>query len=379
MTSFLIKKKEARSFEDKIGKLAKRTQENIEASRNSFERFCQENYDGRSQDEIFKELKTIKGIEQTEAIREVLQNWIDWQYQNDSLTTSIKQYISKIKRVFNHNGLIFHVSDFGEPLEYKPIIKEELYELTLEDIRKIFNHVKPRKMGFYLALISTGARPGELLQVRKKDITFNKRFKIRIEAENVKTRSGRSVWLTKEAGKYLSVRLNELSDNDLVWATNENPAYAEKAEATYFNRMTELAGFTDTYKSNGFRKITLYSFRSFFFGRASDVHREGYAHRMTGHGGYLPQYDRMNDDKKLDWFLELEPSLTINEEERNQFAQTNKIKELEEKNQLINELSLKLMDLEKQTDHKLRNKDMELNWSRIKQELKDELRKELKN
>jgi integrase len=146
----------------------------------------------------------------------------------------------------------------------------------------------PRKSGFYLALISTGARPGELLQVRKKDIdtTSQKRMKIRIEAENVKTSSGRSVWITREASRFLLVRLKGLKDNDLVWATNENAAYAEKAEASMFNKYTKKAGFTQKYKSNGFRMITLYSFRSYFFGRAVDVHREGYAHRMTGHGAH---------------------------------------------------------------------------------------------
>jgi len=116
-----------------------------------------------------------------------------------------------------------------------------------------------------------------------------------------------------------------LEKDDLVWATNENPAFAEKAEANMFNKYTKEAGFTQKYKSNGFRMITLYSFRSFFFGRASDVKREGYAHRMIGHGGYLPQYDRMSDDKKIEWFLEVEPYLTINEEERQKLV----IKELQ--------------------------------------------------
>ncbi|EPA04437.1 site-specific integrase [Candidatus Nitrosarchaeum limnium] len=317
MTSFLVEKKNRKSFEDKVSKLSIKTRQNIEASKNSFNRFCQDYYDGRTIDDIFKELGTLNGQEQTEAIRDTLQSWIDWQYQNGSLTSSIKQYISKISRVFSHNGIKIHSDDFDEPLEYKPTTKEELHELTLEEIQKIFAVSLPRRTGFYLALISTGARPGELLQVRKKDIdTTQKRVKIRIEAENVKTRSGRSVWLTREASKLLLTRLKDLSDNDLIWATNENPAHAEKAESTMFNKYTTEAGFTQKYKSNGFRMITLYSFRSFFFGKASDVHREGYAHRMTGHGGYLPQYDRMSDEKRLEWFLKLEPSLTIDAVER---------------------------------------------------------------
>ena len=317
MTSFLVEKKQSKTFEEKISKLSVRTQQNITASTNSFDRFCQSYYDGRTLDDIFRELQTLKGDEQNHAVKEILQSWIDWQYQEGSLTNSIKQYISKIKRVFLHNNIKFHIEDFDEPLEYKPVIKEELHELTLEEIQKIFSVALPRRSGYYLALISTGARPSELLQVRKKDIdTTQKRIKIRIEAENVKTKAGRSVWLTKEAGRLLMGRLKDLKDEDLVWATNENPAYAEKTEANMFNKYTAEAGFNQRYKSNGFRMITLYSFRSFFFGRASDVKREGYAHKILGHGGYLPQYDRMSDEKKLEWFLEVEPHLTINEEER---------------------------------------------------------------
>jgi len=347
MTSFLVEKKNKKSFEDKVSKLSIRTRQNIEASKNSFDRFCQNYYDGRTIDDIFRELGTLKGEEQTEAIRDALQSWIDWQYQKGSLTNSIKQYVSKINRVFSHNGIKIHLDDFDEPLEYKPTTKEELHELTLEEIQKIFAVTLPRRTGFYLALISTGARPGELLQVRKKDIdTTQKRVKIRIEAENVKTRSGRSVWLTKEASKLLMIRLRDLKENDLVWATNENPAHAEKAEATMFNKYTAEAGFTQKYKSNGFRMITLYSFRSFFFGKAADVHREGYAHRMTGHGGYLPQYDRMSDEKRLEWFLKLEPELTIDQTERQKLQ----IQELEKDKSELEKKNIELVEYKNKID-----------------------------
>ena len=46
MSSFLIKEKTKKSFDDKISKLARKTQDNIHASMKSFERFCPECYDG---------------------------------------------------------------------------------------------------------------------------------------------------------------------------------------------------------------------------------------------------------------------------------------------------------------------------------------------
>ena len=348
MSTFLIKEKTKKSFDDKISKLARKTQDNIHASMKSFERFCPECYDGRSSEEIFNELKILKEKNQTEALREVLQNWIDWQYGNGSLTSGIQQYLSKIKRIFSHNGIRIHLSDFDEPLEFKPRIKEELHELTIEEIQKIFKFANPKKMGFYLALSCSGARPSELLQVRKKDVdTSKKRIKIRIEAENVKTRAGRSIWLTKEAGSYLMTKLRGLNDSDLVWATNENFSNAEKNESTQFSNICDKAGYSEKYKSNNFRKITLYSFRSFLFGKASDVHREGYAHKMIGHGGYLPQYDRMSDEKKLGWFLELEPKLIIDSSVR--LREENKLKEQKIK-KLESEKDIQLKNMQAQID-----------------------------
>lgn len=332
MSSFLVKNKTEKSFEDRIARLSGKTRESIRASNNSFERFTQDYYQGKSSQDIFDELNTLSEKERTDALREALQSWVDWLYQNGGLTTSVQQYLSKIKKIFSHNGINIHVSDFKEPLEFMPRIKEELRELTTEDIQKIFKYASPKKLSFYLALSCSGARPSELLQVRKKDIdTSMKRIKIRIEAENTKTRTGRSIWLTKEAGSYLITKLRGLDDDDLVWATNENFSFAEKNESTQFNKICEKAGFIEKYNSNGYRKITLYSFRSYFFGKAADVHREGYAHKMIGHGGYLPQYDRINDEKKLEWFLKLESELAIDPSTRQNF----KIQELEqEKSQL---------------------------------------------
>lgn len=379
MSSFLIKNKTEKSFEDKISKLSRKTKDNINASRKSFDRFCSEYYDGRNSEDIFNELNVLKGEEQTEALREVLQSWIDWQYSNGSLTSGIQQYLSKIKRVFSHHGIRIHVSDFAEPLEFKPKIKEELHALTIEEIQNIFKFASPKKIGFYLALSCTGARPGELLQVRKKDVdTSKKRIKIRIEAENVKTRAGRSIWLTKEAGSYLMTKLRGLKEDDLVWATNENFSYAEKNESTQFSKVCDKAGYSDKYKSNNFRKITLYSFRSFFFGKAADIHREGYAHKMTGHGGYLPQYDRMSDEKKLEWFLKLEPELIIDSTRRQKNQIEQQEKEISELKKLKMEVEQLKIENQKKSDQTLKLRDIAESREDLINEIKEQLKKELK-
>ncbi len=67
MSSFLLKKKEKKTFEEKIRKLSRKTQESIQAANNSFGRFCVDHYDSRSSNEIFEELSMLKGNEQVDA------------------------------------------------------------------------------------------------------------------------------------------------------------------------------------------------------------------------------------------------------------------------------------------------------------------------
>ena len=164
------------------------------------------------------------------------------------------------------------------------------------------------------------------------------------------------MYLTREAGRPLITKLKNLKNDDLVWGTNKNPSFSEKNESTQFSKICDKAGYSEKYKSNSFRKITLYSFRSFFFGKAADVHREGYAHKMIGHGGYLPQYDRMSDEKKIEWFIELEPDLTIFDEERNKMK-SQKIEreksELKTKESQIDDLQKKLEEFKKESKNEI--------------------------
>lgn len=88
--------------------MSKKTQENIKAANNALDRFCKEYYDGKTSEDIFEELNILKGKEHIHALREVMKSWIDWQYQNGSLTSSVQQYVSKIKKKMSHNEIRVH-------------------------------------------------------------------------------------------------------------------------------------------------------------------------------------------------------------------------------------------------------------------------------
>jgi len=57
MSSFLIKNKIEKTFEDKISKLSRKTQEGIKAANRSFGKFCKEYNSGKTSEEIFEDAK----------------------------------------------------------------------------------------------------------------------------------------------------------------------------------------------------------------------------------------------------------------------------------------------------------------------------------
>ena len=55
---------------------------------------------------------------------------------------------------------------------------------------------------------------------------------------------------------------------------------------------------------------------------------------MTGHTGYLMQYDRMTEDEKLEWFIQLEPELVVLDQTKNEIE----IKKLKLENSIVDQL-----------------------------------------
>ena len=126
-----------------------------------------------------------------------------------------------------------------------------------------------------------------------------------------KTKTARTTFISREASSFLRQKLNKLSSDDLVFGSSEIVHNARMNEIVTIERVLKKAGMDQKYDGVNRRKITLHSFRAFFFTKATRVHDESYAHKLTGHGGYLPQYDRLTDDEKLELYLELEPELLV--------------------------------------------------------------------
>ena len=295
---------------------------------NKFEEFCKEKH-GISLDQI------THG-----DVINLLQAWINHRHKQGIMPSTIKIQFTHLNQFLYYMGIKLFPQDIKNELTFPKKTTEELVPLQLSDIHQLFKHCNGRKQGLYLALLSSGMRIGELVQIKKKDLDFSKqRVMVKISAKYTKTKAARTTFLSKETAMMISPRLKQIDDNDLVWGSNKNPHIASIAEAKNFKRYCKLAGLDEQYESNGRMKITLHTFRAYFFTKAARIHDENYAHKMTGHGGYLMQYDRLSIDEKLEMYLKLEPELLVYDLSKKDA----KIAGLETKNKRIEKLEQDLM------------------------------------
>ena len=79
---------------------------------------------------------------------------------------------------------------------------------------------------------------------------------------------------------------------------------------------------------------------------------------MTGHGGYLMQYDRMTEDEKLEMYIELEPDLVVFEQTKNELEIAklrDKVDGLDELKKEVQKLRENQAKIDKQRIEDMRN------------------------
>lgn len=347
MTSFLITKKDNKSYEEKLSSAPESTKRNKVYAVKMFEQFCQKKYE-KSSEEIIKEIIKIKQDQSEEyenALYGMLQEWINWNKKRKIGSYTIRTQFSNLRKYLFHMGIKTNEQDIKEYLNFEKISREERYPLSTEEYRVIIEGFfkNPRLQALFLALGSSGMRIGEAINLKKKDLDLSKkRIKINIPP-TTKTRVGRSTYLSYETEKVLKPLLEKLEPNDYVFA-KKNCKTSDRSIRTSLNRRLTRVGFTEKYQSNNYKKITSHSFRAYFFTKATRKHGENYAHRMTGHGGYLMQYDRLTEDERLDMYIELEPDLVVFDQTKNELE----IKRLKEKTEDVDELREEVQKLRKE-------------------------------
>jgi len=357
--STLTKKKTTRNYEEKLINLATNTRENIQATLNNFKKFVHEKHQSHP-DQICGELIEIKkkdGDEEYEdALYNFLQEWIDWNVSKKMGAYTIKTRFSILRSFLYFLGVKSNPQDIKQLLKFPRKITEEKYPLKKHELRDLVlaQARYPKRQALYLACSSSGMRSGETLQIKKKDLDFSlERIMIHINPEYTKTKTARTTFVSKECEEKIMMYYEKLDDNEYVFSNSKSDFKGRgRVEQTAMGNALEKLGYTEKYSSNGFYKITSHNFRAFFFTAATRKHNENYAHKMTGHGGYLMQYDRYDDETKLKMYLELEPELVVFDQTRNELE----IKKLKQENETIEQLRdevQKLREVQAKQDQKL--------------------------
>ena len=348
MASFLVTNRSKESYEQRINTEPTGTQRCRRYSVKNFEAFVSEMYDGRSTDDVVQELfvcKANKGEEFEDTLYGVLQEWINWNERKGRNPNTIRVTFSNLRKYFFYRGIKTNVQDIGEFLRFSKIPKEEKHPLSNDEYSAIVNAFSksPLCQSICLALGASGMRLGELMNVKKKHLDLTaRRIKVKIPP-HTKTRTGRTTFLTKEASEKIQKRLEKLGPEDYVFC-KQSPLSGGENFRHALRRILDRLELNERYESNNFYKITTHNFRAYFFTKAARKHGDNYAHRMTGHGGYLMEYDRMTEEEKMDMYIELEPDLVVYEQTKNKL----KIEQLEEENASISQLREEVRTLKEQ-------------------------------
>ena len=312
--SILRELPEKMGFEAGLMQSSKSYQNVSKIAQDSFEAFTKAECEGKTISETFEFIKALPEAKREPTLYHVLQSWINKLCETRDTTTA-KNYFGVIKKLARYYGFKISKDDVKERLKFPKKIKDRKYVLTIDDINLILKGSNWNKKGFYLFLLSTGMRPKEALSIRKKHVTQlgNGMYMITIPAEATKLKIEREAFVSREVYPYLAKMLREKEYNDLIWTGQENTDFAVITAGTTFRDLCDRIGFTQRYENVNRRKLNLYCFRGFFYAKASRKHGDEYAHKMIGHEGYLPVYDRKTIDERIEMYKEFENELIIDQ------------------------------------------------------------------
>lgn len=307
---------------------------NAEIAIRNFELFCSHVYH-RDMDDVIDDLIEQNNQKKTFAF---FQKFVDFMQEDHldimfnppnknavgkpyeaKMPSSIKSYIHKCRKYAKMRGLSMDLEDFTDNVSM-PTIEEELdpEPFTHDEIRLVCNYASHERKLLYMSMKDSGARDGELCQVRRRDIDFEKDpVEIYLPAKITKGKKARIVYISMETAPDLQRHCRTLDELDLVYGTNENVKKSVENEIAYFGNLRKKLSsinpvFAERYEHNNRFKKNIHSLRSFTSTQAEEVHGVEYAHGLIGHKKYLAQYIR-NKKKLPSMYKKLEPQLLIYE------------------------------------------------------------------
>tara|TARA_Y100001938_G_C8082994_1_gene430252 strand:- start:970 stop:2049 length:1080 start_codon:yes stop_codon:yes gene_type:complete len=348
MSQTIIGLQRVKSYENFQKKISKKTPGYIRTINRALKQFDEYSIMtfGKSRDAIISDLLKLDEYSKEDQTLNWIQGYVDG--HNSINYATLQGYLGHIKKYLKYWRI--HI-DLKDEIEMPPKILEERYAIPLEEIQNIIRNVKWKYQGYFLSEASCGARPSEVMSLRKKDYFWTgKRWGATIQARFTKKKISRTVFFSSECSPYIVKILKNLTDEDRVWSPNPNcpdEKVGQKANTAgkRFQEACSRIGYDEKYESTGFYKRNMYCFRAFFFTKALDSLSDSkdLAHAMIGHGAYLQSYQRRTVQQKEELYEQIEPALLVFDQSKN----IAKIKKLEEQNEKILEQDERLARMEK--------------------------------
>lgn len=305
------------TFLEKIQTLSPLTQDSIRFTITNFENYSMKKF---GQANIIPDLQEAKEQE----IFDVLQHWINW--NSDKAPSSVKTYWSHLRKYLHYFGIKLNPLDIKSELDFKHKVEEDRYGLNRTDIQKILANMRYKHRVQYMCQLSSCMRIGEIIQLRKKHLILGgDNIIVKIPPTIAKFSKGRTTFFSKESSKLLYPILKELQNEDLVFGTSENKENSSSSTKQVLRHAVKCSGLDDRYESTNRHTINTHSFRAYGITKLSR-HDPNFAKKISGQKGYLLQYDRMDDDEKLELYQKFEFDLIVDETE----AKNEEIKRLRE-------------------------------------------------
>ena len=285
------------------------TKRNRKSVINHFAKFCEHCFD-RSVDTVIEDLALVSKTDSTQ-VEDLFQEYISNGFKNKP-AKSIRVHYSIITRYLKYRGVVLDRDSLKTVLSFPRISHEELAPMDREIIKKFIDYASPKEKAKLLVQATSGLRNQEVCGLRKKDIqTDSIRWTIHVNANIAKFKKSRITFLSNEAKRFLKPILDKLNPEDRIFVSNSMSLIDVKSdELQKFARLRAKIGLDEKYESSNRSKYTTHSLRSFFVTQAEKIH-EGFGHALAGHERYMAQYERFTFEEKLNFYLEIEPSLAI--------------------------------------------------------------------
>jgi len=291
-----------------------RTKSIVSDSLKAFDLFRQDAFNDVNEGDIYQQLRDAKEEQKYLFLDRMVTFWTRVHIS----PTTIKVFFTYVKAWLRTQGIKATNEEVKVYVKFPKKHRETRRPLTVETIKSLIDNCDKKYKAFFLFQLSSGMREGETLALRVKDLDITRNpVLVHVRAETTKLKVERFTFISTEAYNALNPLLEGKMPDDKLFPMNQS------ALMMYISKLRKKTGHVEMYKTidetNTSKRryhVNVHAFRSFFRTRASDIIGQEAAYYLLGQEGYLSQYYRLTDDETAEKYRQLEPYITISDEQR---------------------------------------------------------------